>query len=90
MIRHSMQMMRNPQAMREAMRHQDMAISQLENHPEGYNALRRMYEDVQEPMMQAQQQAFGGTPTTTTTTNTNTTNTPSSSSPNTSALPNPW
>ena len=88
MIRHSMQMMRNPQAMREAMRHQDMAISQLENHPEGYNALRRMYEDVQEPMMQAQQQAFGGTPTTTT--NTNTTNTPSSSSPNTSALPNPW
>ena len=89
MIRHSMQMMRNPQAMREAMRHQDMAISQLENHPEGYNALRRMYEDVQEPMMQAQQQAFGGTPTTTTT-NTNTTNTPSSSSPNTSALPNPW
>ena len=87
-MRHSMQMMRNPQAMREAMRHQDMAISQLENHPEGYNALRRMYEDVQEPMMQAQQQAFGGTPTTTT--NTNTTNTPSSSSPNTSALPNPW
>ena len=42
-----MQMMRNPNAMREAMRHQDMAISQLENHPEGFNALRRMYEDVQ-------------------------------------------
>ena len=88
MIRHSMQMMRNPQAMREAMRHQDMAMSQLENHPEGYNALRRMYEDVQEPMMQAQQQAFGmGS---NTNNNSNTTNTPSSSSPNTSALPNPW
>ena len=75
-------------AMREAMRHQDMAMSQLENHPEGYNALRRMYEDVQEPMMQAQQQAFSmGS-------NTNNdsgiTNTPSSSSPNASALPNPW
>ena len=88
MIRHSMQMMRNPQAMREAMRHQDMAMSQLENHPEGYNALRRMYEDVQEPMMQAQQQAFSmGS---NTNNNSNTTNTPSSSSPNTSALPNPW
>ena len=37
-----------------------MAMSQLENHPEGYNALRRMYEDVQEPMMQAQQ-GFGAT-----------------------------
>ena len=84
-----MQMMRNPQAMREAMRHQDMAMSQLENHPEGYNALRRMYEDVQEPMMQAQQQAFGtGSPNANPTTST--TNTPSSSSPNTSALPNPW
>jgi len=88
MIRHSMQMMRNPQAMREAMRHQDMAMSQLENHPEGYNALRRMYEDVQEPMMQAQQQAFSmGS---NTNNNSGTTNTPSSSSPNTSALPNPW
>ena len=81
-----MQMMRNPQAMREAMRHQDMAMSQLENHPEGYNALRRMYEDVQEPMMQAQQQALNAS---TSNTNTNT-STPSSSSPNTSALPNPW
>ena len=79
-------MMRNPQAMREAMRHQDMAMSQLENHPEGYNALRRMYEDVQEPMMQAQQQALNAS---TSNTNTNT-STPSSSSPNTSALPNPW
>ena len=86
MIRQSMQMMRNPQAMREAMRHQDMAMSQLENHPEGYNALRRMYEDVQEPMMQAQQQALSAS---TSNTNTNT-STPSSSSPNTSALPNPW
>ena len=33
-MRNAMQMMRNPNAMREAMRHQDIAISQLENHPE--------------------------------------------------------
>ena len=39
--------MRDPSAMREAMRHQDIAMSQLENHPEGFNALRRMYEEVQ-------------------------------------------
>ena len=32
------------------MRHQDLALSQLENHPEGFNALRRMYSEVQEPL----------------------------------------
>merc|ERR1719421_2497921 len=52
-LRQSLEMMRNPNAMREAMRHQDIAISQLENHPEGFNALRRIYEEVQEPMMDA-------------------------------------
>ena len=35
------------------MRNQDLAMSQLENHPGGFQALRRMYTDVQEPMMQA-------------------------------------
>lgn len=43
----AMEMMRNPNAMREAMRSQDLAMSQIENHPEGFNALRRMYEEVQ-------------------------------------------
>jgi ubiquilin len=28
-------------------------MSQIENHPEGFNALRRMYHDIQEPMMEA-------------------------------------
>merc|ERR1719502_317803 len=53
LMRQTMEMMRNPAAMREAQRHQDIALSQIENHPEGFNALRRMYEDVQEPMMEA-------------------------------------
>ena len=42
-LRQSLEMMRNPNAMREAMRHQDIALSQLENHPEGFNAMRRLY-----------------------------------------------
>jgi ubiquilin len=42
-----MEYMQNPNAMREMMRSQDLAMSQIENHPEGFNALRRMYEDVQ-------------------------------------------
>ncbi|KAG5188706.1 hypothetical protein JKP88DRAFT_234129 [Tribonema minus] len=52
-IRQSLEMMRNPAAMREAMRSQDRAMSNLETHPEGFNALRRMYTEMQEPMMEA-------------------------------------
>ena len=55
-----MEMMRNPQAMQEAMRSQDLAMSQIENLPGGFNALRRMYEDVQEPMMDAARQQQAG------------------------------
>ena len=87
-MRQSLQMMSNPNAMQEAMRHQDMALSRLENHPEGFTALRRMYEDVQEPLMEATQNAMR---------NPNTqqqqqpqTNPWSSNAPTTSALPNPW
>ena len=47
LMRQAMEYMRNPDAMRQMMRSQDLAMSQIENHPEGFNALRRMYEDVQ-------------------------------------------
>lgn len=73
--------------MQEMQRHQDLAMSNLENHPEGYNALRRMYEDIQEPMMNAASNPFGSP-------STSASYTPSgpgaSTAPNTSALPNPW
>ena len=46
-LRQTMEMMRNPNAMQQAMRSQDLAMSQIENLPGGFNALRRMYEDVQ-------------------------------------------
>lgn len=48
-----MEAMRNPAAMQNMMRNQDLAMSQIENVPGGFSALRRMYEDVQEPMMDA-------------------------------------
>lgn len=77
-----MEMMRNPNAMRQAMRSQDLAMSQLENLPGGFNALRNMFETIQEPMMDAAQQSQ---------------HIPSSSTssapptaPVNSALPNPW
>jgi ubiquilin len=84
-MRQTMEMMRNPNAMREAMRHQDIAMSQLENHPEGFNALRRLYEDVQEPMMSASQ-----TPDPASRSPSISSSPSSSSTPNNAALPNPW
>lgn len=38
------------------MRNQDRALSNLESIPGGYNALRRMYTDIQEPMLNAAQE----------------------------------
>eukprot|EP00804_Cyclotella_cryptica_P014095 CCRYP_005553-RC/>CCRYP_005553-RC protein AED:0.18 eAED:0.18 QI:0/0.75/0.6/1/0.5/0.4/5/1520/565 len=60
MMRRSMEMMRDPSMMQQMMRNQDLAMSQIENMPGGYNALRRMYEDVQVPMMDAMTGEGGG------------------------------
>ena len=46
-LRQTMEMMRNPHAMQQAMRSQELAMSQIENMPGGFNALARMYQDVQ-------------------------------------------
>lgn len=44
--------------MREHMRNTDRAVSNIESHPEGFNALRRMYENVQVQMSYLQQFQF--------------------------------
>lgn len=38
---------RDPNAMQNMMRNQDLAMSQIENMPGGFNALRSMYENIQ-------------------------------------------
>lgn len=82
-----MEMMRNPAAMQQAVRSQELAMSQLENLPGGFNALRRMYEDVQEPLMEAAASSGArGTGSTTAPSST----VPQPTAPTTSALPNPW
>lgn len=83
-IRQQVEMMRNPRMMQEAMRQQDVALSQLENHPEGYNMLTRMYEQMEsahapEPSSARSGASPGASASTT-----------PSTVPNTSALPNPW
>lgn len=44
---------RNPEQMREMMKNTDHAMSNIEASPEGFNMLRRMYETVQEPLLNA-------------------------------------
>ena len=53
LMRRSMEMARDPSAMQNMMRNQDLAMANIENMPGGFNALRSMYEDVQAPMMDA-------------------------------------
>jgi len=53
LLRQTMEAARNPALRREMQRNTDLAMSNIEGHPEGFNALRRMYETVQEPMQEA-------------------------------------
>lgn len=77
MIRRAMEMSRNPELMREMMRNTDLALSNIENLPGGFDALRRMYSDVQEPLHEATSEMLRPPQSTTspTTTPTQTTNT---------------
>ncbi|CAM6063767.1 unnamed protein product [Sphagnum tenellum] len=44
---------RNPELMREMMRNTDLAMSNIEASPEGFNVLKCMYETIQEPLLNA-------------------------------------
>lgn len=52
-LRQTMEAARNPELMREMTRNTDRAMSNIESSPEGFNMLRRMYENVQEPFLNA-------------------------------------
>uniref|UniRef100_A0A1J3GX58 Ubiquitin domain-containing protein DSK2b n=1 Tax=Noccaea caerulescens TaxID=107243 RepID=A0A1J3GX58_NOCCA len=52
-LRQTLEAARNPELMREMMRNTDRAMSNIESTPEGFNMLRRMYENVQEPLLNA-------------------------------------
>lgn len=88
MMRQAMQMARNPQAMQEMMRNQDRAMQNIESYPGGFNALRRMHEDIVEPMQDAM---GGGNPfEQLANSNNSNSNENNSNTETTSSLPNPW
>ncbi|ESO01635.1 hypothetical protein HELRODRAFT_192217 [Helobdella robusta] len=94
LMRQTMEMARNPAMFQELMRNQDRALSNLESLPGGFGALQRMYNDIQEPMLNAATESLtlnpfaslaGGTANN----NTSTTSQPTGQE-NREPLPNPW
>lgn len=57
-LRQSLEMVRNPAALQEVMRNYDRALNNMESTPGGYNVLRRMYTELQEPLLNAAQEQF--------------------------------
>ncbi|KAF4804775.1 Ubiquilin-1 [Turdus rufiventris] len=90
-MRQTLELARNPAMMQEMMRNQDRALSNLESIPGGYNALRRMYTDIQEPILNAAEEQFGGNPFASLVSNASAggDNQPSRTE-NRDPLPNPW
>ncbi|XP_061346043.1 ubiquitin domain-containing protein DSK2b-like isoform X2 [Gastrolobium bilobum] len=102
-LRQTLEATRNPEIMREMMRNTDRAMSNIESSPEGFNMLRRMYENVQEPFLNATTMAGNtgndsaailgtqGGQIRNQSTNPSTTGSETTSPiPNTNPLPNPW
>ncbi|KAL6087713.1 hypothetical protein STEG23_033239 [Scotinomys teguina] len=90
-MRQTLELARNPAMMQEMMRNQDRALSNLESIPGGYNALRRMYTDIQEPMLSAAQEQFGGNPfASLVSSNSSGEGSQPSRTENRDPLPNPW
>lgn len=62
LLRQTMELARNPSMLQELMRSHDRAMSNLESVPGGYNALQRIYRDIQEPMLNAANESFSRNP----------------------------
>uniref|UniRef100_A0A146LHK9 Ubiquilin-1 n=2 Tax=Lygus hesperus TaxID=30085 RepID=A0A146LHK9_LYGHE len=91
LLRQTIEVARNPSMLQELMRTQDRAMSNLESIPGGYNALQRMYRDIQEPMLNAATEQFGQNPFASLASgNTDPPNNPQQGQVNVEPLPNPW
>ncbi|CAG9771102.1 unnamed protein product [Ceutorhynchus assimilis] len=89
LLRQTMELARNPSMLQELMRSHDRAMSNLESIPGGYNALHRMYRDIQEPMLSAATEQFTQNPFSGLMDGTQVNN-PQQGTENRDPLPNPW
>ncbi|XP_005189617.2 ubiquilin-1 [Musca domestica] len=89
LLRQTMELARNPSMLQELMRSHDRALSNLESVPGGYNALQRIYRDIQEPMMNAATESLSRNPFAGLVDNGGGNN-PQMGTENREPLPNPW
>lgn len=87
LLRQTMDLARNPSALQELMRTHDRALNNLESMPGGYDALQRMYRDIQEPIYNAATEQFNLHATSS---SNNTSENPQQGTENRDPLPNPW
>ncbi|XP_075238625.1 ubiquilin isoform X2 [Lycorma delicatula] len=90
LLRQTMEVARNPSMLQELMRSQDRAMSNLESIPGGYNALQRMYRDIQEPMFNAASEQLGRNPYAVNENSSADIANPQQGQENREPLPNPW
>lgn len=85
LLRQTMELARNPSMLQELMRSHDRAMSNLESVPGGYNALQRIYRDIQEPLLSvSSRNPYSGT------SDSGTAENPQQGTENRNPLPNPW
>jgi ubiquilin len=90
-LREAMELARNPAAFQELMRNHDRALSNLESLPGGFNALQRIYREVEEPMFNAARDQLGQNPFSALGANSNASaESRQAGTENTEPLPNPW
>lgn len=93
LIRESLRLAQNPNLMQEHLRNVDRAMSNLESIPGGFNALRQIYENVQEPLMNSTQNRSSDNPFAALfqpSHESGQTPPPTTGALNTEPLPNPW
>ncbi|KAI1716747.1 WD40-like beta propeller repeat domain-containing protein [Ditylenchus destructor] len=91
-IRQTMEMIRNPHQLQEMLRNHDQAIRNLQGIPGGEAALQRLYEEVQEPLLNSATNSLRPNPYAPSGNgaDANSANTERPQGVNAEALPNPW
>ncbi|SOV15837.1 ubiquitin-like protein, putative [Plasmodium gaboni] len=84
-LKQSFEMIKNPSLMKELMKNTDRAISNIEAIPGGFNTLRRMYYNIQEPMYESTEKLIDKKLNKVKNYDLNSTSPPTSE-----AFPNPW
>uniref|UniRef100_A0A0N5B0P5 Ubiquilin n=1 Tax=Syphacia muris TaxID=451379 RepID=A0A0N5B0P5_9BILA len=91
LIRQTLEIVRNPTMLQEMLRNHDRAVRNLQGIPGGQAVLQRIYQDIQEPLVNSATSSLAGNPFASLVDNSNTTSRSQRAGvENAEALPNPW